>query len=696
MELIKEKDPNHNLYKIKEEYSKLIQNITRTDNYSKFIGGLPITLERKDTFNLFSKTADDNYRYSITQKVDGIRVLLFTSYKERSGGRKIYFVDRENNFYELKNEKNETLPLYNGPQLLIDGELILFLKNNTTTTDISTHFMNIKSFSFMAFDILYGPTRIEYSGKPYKKLFIADTPGAMAGPIGGNMWPYIARYNILYRLIYPPYLNEEKINLDLEIKKELSKKLQRVIILKKTKENIETQKNDLKQLKEQNLLKYTNDYKAILYDEFSNNNWFTIEIKELYFISSLNDDNNPYKYYQNKLIETRKKFYEHLNNIAKIKNYKNKQYIPVKLDGLIFTPFNTNYIIGGSWNEYLNVQYKWKPLEEQSIDFSVEYLNKNIILNVINKNGELVEFNKIIDTKYTVELREKVKDGTIVEFTYSDKKFIFKNLRKEKKRPNGISTALSVLKSIKYPVELNKISKFLILNTVKEKELNKIINNDLQNYLPIHKLGYCLLNNNEKLSLFIDEEKEKQIKENLELYKGKTDYEFEIRLGYYNEHNFVTNLSYYLYKNIVLYLKNKNKKFEENTYYDYIENLPDKSKLRKRDIYIEEFNQNINLETIKKTTKENIDIQFKNIFKLDARFSLSQEKEKVNTEVNSNNKFRKNRITFKLDKINIDCTEITNLNTKKVQYQVELEVVNKKITFDELIKVLLKLLSIIN
>ena len=51
MEIIKEKDPNHNYFKIKEEYSKLIKNITRTDNYSKFIGGLPITLERKDTFN---------------------------------------------------------------------------------------------------------------------------------------------------------------------------------------------------------------------------------------------------------------------------------------------------------------------------------------------------------------------------------------------------------------------------------------------------------------------------------------------------------------------------------------------------------------------------------------------------------------------------------------------------------------------
>ena len=106
--------------------------------------------------------------------------------------------------------------------------------------------------------------------------------------------------------------------------------------------------------------------------------------------------------------------------------------------------------------------------------------------------GELVPFNEIIDTKYTVKLPEKVKDGTIVEFTYSDKKFIFKNLRKEKKRPNGISTALNVLKSIQFPVELNKISKFLILNTVKEKELKKIINNDLQNYLPIHKLGYYL------------------------------------------------------------------------------------------------------------------------------------------------------------------------------------------------------------
>ena len=68
----------------------------------------------------------------------------------------------------------------------------------------------------------------------------------------------------------------------------------------------------------------------------------------------------------------------------------------------------------------------------------------------------------------------------------------------------------------------------------------------------------------------------------------------------------------------------------------------------------------------------------------------------TNNKVNSNNKLKKNRITFKLHKINIDCTEITNLNTNKVQYQVELEVINKNITFNELIKILLKLLSIIN
>ena len=42
----------------------------------------------------------------------------------------------------------------------------------------------------MAFDILYGPISVEYSGPPGDKRLNIGSEGAMAGPIGGKMWPY--------------------------------------------------------------------------------------------------------------------------------------------------------------------------------------------------------------------------------------------------------------------------------------------------------------------------------------------------------------------------------------------------------------------------------------------------------------------------------------------------------------------------
>ena len=53
MELIQKGSPEY--FIVSKEYSEVIKNITREDSYDKFIGGLPITLERKDIFTLVSK-----------------------------------------------------------------------------------------------------------------------------------------------------------------------------------------------------------------------------------------------------------------------------------------------------------------------------------------------------------------------------------------------------------------------------------------------------------------------------------------------------------------------------------------------------------------------------------------------------------------------------------------------------------------
>ena len=50
MEKIPKGSPEYFL--IEKEYKSLVTNITREKDFKPFIGGLPVTLERKDIFNI--------------------------------------------------------------------------------------------------------------------------------------------------------------------------------------------------------------------------------------------------------------------------------------------------------------------------------------------------------------------------------------------------------------------------------------------------------------------------------------------------------------------------------------------------------------------------------------------------------------------------------------------------------------------
>ena len=184
MEKIPKGSPEYFL--IEKEYNNLVNNITRETNYKSFLGGLPVTLERKDIFTIISKDFKGDYRYSSTQKVDGTRLLLFANFKTETGLRNITFIDRNNDFYTLKNRTRDNLPNFNGPKILIDGELVTFNNENQLISP-NTNYSNIKMFSFMAFDILYGPIEINYSGPPNNKRLNIGSEGSMAGPIGGKV-----------------------------------------------------------------------------------------------------------------------------------------------------------------------------------------------------------------------------------------------------------------------------------------------------------------------------------------------------------------------------------------------------------------------------------------------------------------------------------------------------------------------------
>ena len=73
MELLKDKN-------LEEQFHNLVKKfLTKNEDYdiSRFIGGLPITLERSHVHQLMLKYPNGDYKYTVTQKVDGTRVLMY-------------------------------------------------------------------------------------------------------------------------------------------------------------------------------------------------------------------------------------------------------------------------------------------------------------------------------------------------------------------------------------------------------------------------------------------------------------------------------------------------------------------------------------------------------------------------------------------------------------------------------------------
>jgi hypothetical protein len=659
MEKIPKGSPEY--YLIEKDFKEVIKNITREPNYNKFIGGLPVTLERNDIYTIVSKDLNKNYRYSVTQKVDGIRLLLFANYKKENGMRNITFIDRNNDFYKLNNFTRDELPTFNGPKTLIDGELVVYDKENNVV-NASERYTNIKSFSYMAFDILYGPMSIEYTGPPeYKKLQIGSEV-SMAGPIGGKMWPYQKRYDLLYQLIVPNNLN---------------------------------------------------DNRPPLSSAFKDCEWFIPEIKPIYFINSLKttdklyESNNNKAFFQKSLIKFRKAFYELIN--TNLRTGKNKgELINVNLDGLIFTPFDTEYVIGGPWKKFLNVQYKWKPIEEQSIDFLIKIEKSGIKLQV--KVGDnIIDFinqkskqpYEIVD-KSINEIRSlKVKNGTIGEFTWNsrERKFELLGIRKDKTSPNGLITAINVMNAIRFPVDLEIIKKFFIVD-----RLNPLGIKELLQYMTKSQLLRCGIKN-EKIELFNDNFKVNLI-EQIQKFKENNENELEIRFGTIESDRFQSNISFNLYKQIldICSILFKKIKPEYSVYYDLF-----KGNIRTRYLYLEDLSSSIPLASIEKQNLSNINIDYKYIYNIDLRFSLSSEIPSSITVTNDTADLilEKKRFSYRLGYYTIDCTEIIKINKKdgKIvreapKFQIEIEINDRKNDNEKIVtninKLLISVMSIIN
>ena len=161
------------------------------------------------------------------------------------------------------------------------------------------------------------------------------------------------------------------------------------------------------------------------------------------------------------LFKTPEDFFSIMNDMEEKKS-ENK----FKDDGYIFTPTNMKYNSGNdkilSLNERKLTEYpdicKWKPIEFMTIDFAIFRESGKIKLFSYHKReyilfkGSNIEPFDIEDVDSENELTKDIPDKTVVEYKWSNNKFVPIRIRKDKEKPNLVEFANDNWKLIKNPI----------------------------------------------------------------------------------------------------------------------------------------------------------------------------------------------------------------------------------------------------
>lgn len=632
--------------KIEEKFYNLVKNfLTKNENYdlTRFIGGLPVTLERNDIFDLLLKNSRGNYKYTVTQKVDGTRMLMYVGLDIGNKNRIVCFIDRNMKIYTVRDSSRSILPYINSREMLIDGEIVFFDSEGNSHKDLESS--KVKGVSFMAFDMLFGPENIDINvdgtkliGQEFSMIVPED------GKLRSFEWRYISRYDILHKLIIPSKFNNGE---------------------------------------------------PILTSAFKNTNWFNIELKPIYFLDAIKDrvilyNSTKSGYLQTLLSKQRKEFYSMLTE-----KYEKNINIFIKkslqLDGLIFTAEETLYNIG-SWNKLLSVQYKWKPVEEQTIDFLIKKSRPNDSVGqlFISKIGKIEPF-QVNYKNVLVNVPENLRSETIGEFSIDKSgNFIFKEIRGDKKVPNALKTVLNVINSFKNPVNINDLHYFLNINSLNKKDLEKILN-----YSSKTKLLHCATYY-KGLSVLQKQDSE-TIKEMIKTGFDSKDLELELRLGKIDKF-FNPKILKERFYGVLLNVENLNFKKNIDNFVDVYSN-----KIRTRYLYSEDLNKYLLFESIVKNRVKNLDLNTESFLSNDIRIALSSEIKIREYNENGESLF-KNRVSFTEpnDLFRIDFTTIkeglfenrifSEKENSNVIYQIEVEILSNKVDPENLFKFLTRVI----
>ena len=635
--------------KVEQQFQKLVTKfLAKNENYdmSKFIGGLPVTLERSDMVHLMTKGRDDKSKYTVTQKVDGTRVLMYIGPDSETASikqRTVCFIDRNMKIFTIRNDTRAILPYVNTREMLLDGELVFFDQEGTAHKELESRY--VKGASFMAFDILFGPENIDISSENEK---IMGQEFSFMVPEDGKLksfpWQYINRYDILHKLIIPSRFNKSI---------------------------------------------------PVLTDAFKFVNWFNVELKPIYFLEDLKSHRVLYNdsktgYLQTLLSSNRRDFYNFL-----MKTYGKQINIfirkTLKLDGLIFTAADTLYTIG-SWDKLLTTQYKWKPSNEQTVDLLLRKVSPQSAGLFVSKGGNIepyqVNYKQVI-----VQIPINIRDNDVAEFSFDQTgKFVFKEIRKDKKTPNSLRTVLNVINSFKNPVNINDLYYFLNLSDNSTKgEIKKVLEYSSKTKLLQCVANYKTLNLLESKQLNIINDMIKNVNINKEI-------EVELRFGILKQ-AFNPKITKQSFMNIL-------KKVETFGFKETVDDFIDvySENIRTRYIYSNDFGKYIFFDSIIKNRISKIDIIMQNIIDYDVRIAMSSEV-KVKQYNTTGESYRKYRISFTEpnELFRIDFTSITpgeysdrsfviNKDSNET-FQIEIEFLKNDINVNNLFKFITNMLA---
>jgi len=373
-------------------------------------------------------------------------------------------------------------------------------------------------------------------------------------------------------------------------------------------------------------------------------------------------------------------------------------------DGLILQPNDGSYVPFREWNNYNNVQFKWKPPEDLTIDFKIKIISKSE-WHLLTGTDQVYMINQEIGnplpaTCYPTDSdRIKYQDGDVIEFTYQRYENPFGNLFKtyrlrNEKKANSYKTIMSTLRVIHNPINLDSIKGSLNIITSNllhtKNGMEKLLTNYSQRVLILWALkGQSFFSKSEIESInnvYSDFEVGKELEFRIFTF-GKKDQSMDRTTFFYLLGFLYQSFQMTQQSTIDLYLNTTGKQKFRSTYSTI------------QDIYSENPIENMKKENIKSYlfSLKKPEIYNNLVFKMSLSTETDSErviklKNQIKGQLVTNLIRTKTRYSFIINELwRLDLTRvkmsysISELETKNENYEFECEYIGKGVPFQEFI-----------